>query len=205
MAVLRHTRSRHDRLNTEQGFNRYQSAILVYWKIGGKEVEDQHLVYLKEAITRDELDSVDDEWLEENGVELSISELLAAPKQAVAKRAEPSEKDADKRDEPTPPTTHTVKADPATRQRELWPAIAAQYGLSAKQLLELNPQYDANPMALAVGDRLTVSQPTAKKQAQVASYGLPPISPTWFNHPLNMFYDYSERCLLNSAVKSHQQ
>lgn len=197
------TRSKHDRLNQEQGFNRYQSALLVYWKIGGKEVEDQHLVYLKEPITQDALDNLDDEWLAENGIKLSINELLAAPKQAIAKRDETSsEKDTDKRDESKQPTTHTVKTDPATRQRESWPAIAEQYGLSAKQLLELNPHYHAEPMSLAVGDSLTVSQPTEKKQTQTASYGFPPISPDWFNHPLNTFYDYSERCLLNSAVKA---
>ncbi|WP_077673845.1 phospholipase effector Tle1 domain-containing protein [Salinivibrio kushneri] len=197
------TRSKHDRLNQAQGFNRYQSAILVYWKIGGKEVEDQHLVYLKEPITQDALDNLNDEWLAENGIKLSINELLAAPKQAIAKRDEPSsEKETDKRDESKQPTTHTVKTDPVTRQRESWPTIAEQYGLSAKQLLELNPQYDAEPMSLAVGDNLTVSQPTEKKQTQTASYGFPPLSPDWFNHPLNTFYDYSERCLLHSAVKA---
>ncbi|OOF24680.1 hypothetical protein BZJ17_00150 [Salinivibrio sp. IB574] len=197
------TRSTHEKLNHDQGLNKHQSAILVYWKLGGKNVEDQHLVYLKEAITREELDNLDDEWLAENGVKLSISDLLAAPKQAVANRDDsPAESDSDKTGDSAQPLTHTVKFDPTTRQRESWPAIAAQYGLSAKQLLELNPQYHAEPMSLAVGDSLTVSQPTEKKQTQTASYGFPPISPDWFNHPLNTFYDYSERCLLNSAVKA---
>ncbi|WP_237333989.1 hypothetical protein, partial [Vibrio anguillarum] len=30
------TRSTHDQLNDEQGYNVYQSAILVYWKLEGK-------------------------------------------------------------------------------------------------------------------------------------------------------------------------
>ncbi|ODQ00506.1 hypothetical protein BGK46_06770 [Salinivibrio sp. SS2] len=197
------TRSTHEKLNHDQGLNKHQSAILVYWKLGGKNVEDQHLVYLKEAITREELDNLDDEWLAENGVKLSISDLLAAPKQTVANRDDsPANADSDKTGDSAQPLTHTVKFDPTTRQRESWPAIAKQYGLSAKQLLELNPHYHAEPMSLAVGDSLTVSQPTEKKQTQTASYGFPPISPDWFNHPLNTFYDYSERCLLNSAVKA---
>ncbi|OOE34979.1 hypothetical protein BZG04_09585 [Salinivibrio kushneri] len=195
------TRSKHDRLNQAQGFNRYQSAILVYWKIGGKEVEDQHLVYLKEPITRDALDNLDDEWLEENGIKLSINELLSAPKQATAKRDEPSsEKDTYKRDESKQPTTHTVKTDPTTRQRESWPTIAEQYGLSAKQLLELNPQYHAEPMALAVGDLLTVKGSQPQNIEKKSIYELPPESPKPFNHPLNTYYDYTERCLVDTST-----
>ncbi|OOE52555.1 S-type Pyocin domain-containing protein [Salinivibrio kushneri] len=195
------TRSRHDRLNQAQGFNRYQSAVLVYWKIGGKEVEDQHLVYLKEPLTRDLLDNLDDEWLEENGIKLSINELLAAPKQAIVKRDESSsEKDTDKRDESKQPTTHTVKTDPATRQRESWPAIAEQHGLSAKQLLDLNPQYDADPMSLAVGDSLTVNQPAAKKERQSITRNLPPEKPQKYNLAANTHYTF-DGILQGTSVK----
>lgn len=49
------TCSTHDKLNDEQGFNIVQSAILVYWKLSGKKVEDQSLVYLEQQITREEL------------------------------------------------------------------------------------------------------------------------------------------------------
>ncbi|WP_408642321.1 MIX and LysM peptidoglycan-binding domain-containing protein [Salinivibrio proteolyticus] len=195
------TRSTHEKLNHDQGLNKHQSAILVYWKLGGKNVEDQHLVYLKEAITREELDNLDDEWLAENGVKLSISDLLAAPKQAVANRDDsPAESDSDKTRDSAQPLTHTVKFDPTTRQRESWPAIAAQYGLSAKQLLELNPHYHAEPMSLAVGDLLTVKGSQPQDIEKKSIYELPPESPKPFNHPLNTYYDYTERCLVDTST-----
>ncbi|OOF05756.1 LysM peptidoglycan-binding domain-containing protein [Salinivibrio sp. MA607] len=195
------TRSTHEKLNHDQGLNKHQSAILVYWKLGGKDVEDQHLVYLKEAITRDELDNLDDEWLAENGVKLSISDLLAAPKQAVANRDDsPADTNSDKTRDSAQPLTHTVKFDPTTRQRESWPAIAEQYGLSAKQLLDLNPQYDAEPMALAVGDLLTVKESQPQNIEKKSIYELPPESPKPFNHPLNTYYDYTERCLVDTST-----
>ncbi|OOE58101.1 T6SS effector antibacterial DNase [Salinivibrio sp. IB282] len=197
------TRSKHDRLNQAQGFNRYQSAILVYWKIGGKEVEDQHLVYLKAPLTRDLLDNLDDEWLEENGIKLSINELLAAPKQAIAKRDEPSsEKETDKRDESKQPTTHTVKTDPATRQRESWPAIAEQYGLSAKQLLDLNPQYDADPMSLKAGDTLTVKQVEAQQVSSEVATELPPLSPCTYSCAPNTHYEHSDAFIASTPFKA---
>jgi LysM domain. len=196
------TRSKHDRLNQEQGFNRYQSAILVYWKIGGKEVEDQHLVYLKAPLTRDLLDNLDDEWLEENGIKLSINELLAAPKQAVVKRGDsPTDKGADNTDNSGLPLTHTVKLDPATRQRESWPAIAEQYGLSAKQLLSLNPKYNSNPMLLKAGEELIVQEGSAPQQ-QEHIYGWPSVDTKKYNNLSNVIYDYSVSNLNGSSIKS---
>ncbi len=79
------TRSTHDQLDDNQGYNTHQSAILVYWKLDGIEVENQHLVYLEKQITRDELDSLNDDWLASNGIKLDVGELLAAPKQTAAK------------------------------------------------------------------------------------------------------------------------
>ena len=75
------TCSTHERLNDEQGYNVYQSAILVYWKLEGKEIENQHLIFLEKQITREELDNLNDDWLAQHGIKLDINELLAAPKQ----------------------------------------------------------------------------------------------------------------------------
>ena len=80
------TCSTHDKLNDEQGFNIVQSAILVYWKLGGNNVEDQSLVYLEQQITREELDGLNDDWIEQNGIKLDIQQILDAPKQSVAER-----------------------------------------------------------------------------------------------------------------------
>ena len=72
------TVSTHDSLSDEQGFNKYQSAILVYWKLGGSIVDNQYLVYLRNKITREQLDTLDSDWLDANGIKLDISTLVDA-------------------------------------------------------------------------------------------------------------------------------
>lgn len=90
------TRSTHEQLNDEQGYNVYQSAILVYWKLEGKDVENQHLIYLEQQITREELDNINDDWLAQHGIKLDINELLAVPKQPVAERQTTQPSDTEK-------------------------------------------------------------------------------------------------------------
>ncbi|WP_102389631.1 DUF2235 domain-containing protein [Enterovibrio norvegicus] len=85
------TRSTHERLNTEQGTNKYQGAILLYWKIDSKVVKNQHLIYLDQAITREQLDNLNDDWLAEHGAPIDVPALLAAmqPQQAAEKPYKP--------------------------------------------------------------------------------------------------------------------
>ncbi|WP_114717276.1 LysM peptidoglycan-binding domain-containing protein [Vibrio cholerae] len=183
------TRSTHEQLNDEQGYNIYQSAILVYWKLEGKEVENQHLIYLEQPITREELDNLDDDWLAQHGIKLDINELLAAPKQPVAERQTTQPAETEKAE--SKPETHTVGTDSKTNQRESWGAIAEQYGLSAKQLLDLNPKYNADPMSLKVGDRLTVQQPVDLDSTKTVQRDLPPVEPKTYNQAANTHYAYN--------------
>ncbi|WP_019281173.1 LysM peptidoglycan-binding domain-containing protein [Vibrio anguillarum] len=183
------TRSTHEMLNDEQGYNVYQSAILVYWKLKGKDVENQHLIYLEQQITREELDNLNDDWLAQHGIKLDINELLAAPKQPVAERQTTQPSDTEKAE--SKPETHTVGTDSKTNQRESWGAIAEQYGLSAKQLLDLNPQYNADPMSLKVGDRLTVQQPVDLVSTKTVQRDLPPVEPKTYNQAANTHYAYN--------------
>lgn len=183
------TSSIHERLNDEQGYNRYQSAILVYWKLAGKEVENQHLVYLEKQITRDELDNLNDDWLAQHGIKLDIKELLAAPKQPVAERQTTLPVETAKAE--SKPEMHTVATDSDTHQRETLGAIAEQYGLSAKQLLDLNPQYNADPMSLKVGDTLTVQQHADLDSPKTVKRDLPPVEPETYNQAANSHYAYN--------------
>ncbi|MGF1749022.1 pesticin C-terminus-like muramidase [Vibrio cionasavignyae] len=57
------------------------------------------------------------------------------------------------------PEYHTCQLDTKTNQRETWSSIAALYKLSAKSLLGMNPDYDADPSALSLGDKLQVTLP----------------------------------------------
>ncbi|MGY5538030.1 T6SS effector antibacterial DNase [Vibrio brasiliensis] len=195
------THSMHHRLDPERGYNQNQNAILVLWKLGGKVVEGQHLVYLERQITREELDNLSEEWLNEHGVKLDVPQLLEATKQPIIKRAE-SEKPA----EPQPqPVKHIVQTDLETGMRETWMKIAKQYGLAPKALLELNPQYDADPMSLSVGDSLNVEKQQPLSIEKEPVYEIPPESPKRFNQPLNTFYNYTERCLVDTSIASNNR
>ncbi|EJG1534721.1 S-type pyocin domain-containing protein [Vibrio parahaemolyticus] len=194
------TRSTHEQLNDEQGYNIYQSAILVYWKLEGKDVENQHLIYLEQPITREELDNLHDDWLAQHGIKLDINELLAAPKQPVAERQTIQPSDTEKAE--SKPETHTVGTDSKTNQRESWGAIAEQYGLSAKQLLDLNPQYNADPMSLKVGDTLTVKAVEQNQSTPEKATDLPPLSPCTYSCLANTHYDYSDSLISGTQFKA---
>lgn len=194
------TRSTHEQLNDEQGYNIYQSAILVYWKLEGKEIDNQHLIYLEQQITREELDNLNDDWLAQHGIKLNINELLAALKQPVAERQPTQPSDTEKAE--SKPETHTVGTDSNTNQRESWGAIAEQYGLSAKQLLDLNPQYNADPMKLKVGDQLVVSNKPEIEQQTNLKFGKPSVEVKEYNKPSNSIYDYSNSYIKGTTFKS---
>ncbi|ROV58352.1 LysM peptidoglycan-binding domain-containing protein [Vibrio ponticus] len=192
------TCSTHEKLDDEQGYNRYQSAILVYWKIDGKEVENQHLLYLDKQITGEELDTLNDEWLAEHGVEINIGELFAAQKQPVFERQMVKRDKVVKTE--NKPKKHIVRSDLDTSQRETWGAIASQYALSAQQLLDLNPQYKPAPMSLKVDDSLIVSMPNLVNQTQTKHRDLPPIEPSTYNRLTNAYYTYQGN-FLGTSVK----
>ncbi len=194
------TSSIHERLNDEQGYNRYQSAILVYWKLAGKEVENQHLVYLEKQITRDELDNLNDDWLAQHGIKLDIKELLAAPKQPVAERQTTQPVETVKAE--SKPEMHTVATDLDTHQRETWGAIAEQHGLSAKQLLDLNPQYNADPMSLKVGDTLIVKVVELAQSSPEKETALPPLTPGTYSCLANTHYAHSDAFISGTQFKA---
>lgn len=193
------TLSRHQRLDPERGYNTDQTAILVFWKLGGKVVENQYLVYLERQITRDELDNLTDDWLSEHGVKLDIPQLLEATKHPIIKRTEAAKPAEQKQPEPV---NHIVQTDPETGTRETWAKIANKYGLAPKALLDLNPQYDADPMSLSVGASLNVQKQQPQRVEKESVYEIPPESPKRFNQPLNTFYGYTGHCLADTSIVS---
>ncbi|ALR95645.1 hypothetical protein [Vibrio alginolyticus] len=106
------------RLDPEPRFDGMTSTILVYWKLDGQIVDNQYLVHLDRQITRDELNALDEEWLQNHGVKLDIPILLDVTHEEVLPR---EEKVAPK---PEPYKTHKVQLDPDTGQRETWMKIA---------------------------------------------------------------------------------
>lgn len=136
----------------------------------------------------------------QHGIKLDINELLAAPKQPVAERQTIQPSDTEKAE--SKPETHTVGTDSKTNQRESWAAIAEQYGLSAKQLLDLNPQYNADPMSLKVGDTLTVKAVEQDQSTPEKATALPPLSPCTYSCLANTHYDYSDSLISGTQFKA---
>lgn len=188
-------------LNPERGYNADQSALLVYWKIGNKLVDNQRLVYLNRQITLDELDLLDDEWLGAHGVKLDISALLAVLDESPLPRKSISREEQ----KPVEVKTHRVSIDPETGERETWRKIAQQYGLAPKALLDLNAHFDTpqkQPNTLAVGDELCVDPIALVARTAVAPkvYGYPPAPPKTYNAGVNAYYEYDGRTIGDSAL-----
>ncbi|MCG7500017.1 HNH endonuclease [Vibrio sp. Of7-15] len=195
--AFRATYSTHESLTDDEAPGRDLSALLVQWKVSGEVISDQHILYLPEKITVNQLASVDQNWLDEHGYRVNIPELIESMKQSVVTR-EVLPCDASVIDAPEM-TTHVVQKDLKTGSRESWNDIAAQYQLSAKRLLELNPRYESDPLSLSVGDVLTVSSHDTQIEARPI-YSLPPVQPQSCNHPENVHYDYTPSFLRGSAA-----
>uniref|UniRef100_A6VW92 T6SS Phospholipase effector Tle1-like catalytic domain-containing protein n=1 Tax=Marinomonas sp. (strain MWYL1) TaxID=400668 RepID=A6VW92_MARMS len=177
-------------------FHHARMSLLVYWKIAGKVVKDQYLVYRAESLSAEEVNQVSPEWLEQHSVHLDIDALLKVTQTPQLER-DNYEKESIKADI----TTHTVREDPNTQQRETWADIAKQYGLSAKELLNQNPSYNDNPLALKVGDILTMKQSVAEASVVFERFECPPEAPSTYNNPHNSHYvsDETSITVTNSA------
>ncbi|WP_051288071.1 T6SS effector antibacterial DNase [Photobacterium halotolerans] len=188
------THSTHDQLR-EDFYHGVQSAILLPWKRGGQKADNQYLVYRRERITRLHLDNLSEDWLVQNGVKIDLGALLDAIRQPVIKRAA----DDSKPFKPSAPMNHRVQRDPATGQRESWPDIARQYGLTARELLDLNPGYEENPLLLEAGHILTVQSPDAVAASEPVREW-PPVPPADVNQPLNICYHYDGSCIEDTSI-----
>lgn len=82
------TNSTHERLDGEKCTSASQSAMLLFWRINGEVAANQHVIYLNQQITREELDNLDDEWLNTHGIPIDIDTLIQAPSQTVEAREE---------------------------------------------------------------------------------------------------------------------
>ncbi|MCM0150328.1 hypothetical protein [Photobacterium galatheae] len=186
--AFRATFATHESLADQALHGRARSALLVHWKVAGQDVQDQHILYLEERMTAQQLKKLTTAWLDEYGYRVNVNELLDALNQPVAVR-EPDEQ-AEECAAEKKPVSHKVQFDATGVKRQSWVEIAEQYDLTPKALLKLNPQFDENPLALAVGDTLNVVPPAAIAR-QKPVYGLPPISPERCNRPENVHYLYT--------------
>ena len=172
-----------------------QSAILLPWKRGGQSADNQYLVYRRERITRLHLDNLSEDWLVQNGVKVDLSALLDAIKEPVVVR----ENKHSEQHQTELTSSHTVQRDPATGQRESWSEIAQQYGLTARQLLDLNSGYEENPLLLEAGHILTVQSSDAVAASEPVRER-PPVPPADVNQPFNACYHYDGSCIEDTSI-----
>lgn len=78
----------------------------------------------------------------------------------------------------TPPPTTSTRSDYSVTSGDTLGGIAARNGLSLTQLLDLNPEYKANPNAVAVGANIKLAAPTPVTPAPVVEPVASPVSPT---------------------------
>ena len=83
----------------------------------------------------------------------------------------------EKDEEQSNSSEHIVKINPNTNARETWSEIAEQYGLGAKELLQLNPIYEQDPTSLQVGSALFLKQ-SEKSETKSPRKTLPPVDLT---------------------------
>ncbi|CAH7170948.1 LysM domain-containing protein [Vibrio chagasii] len=192
------TRTRDSLPDDSKGANKLQSAILVYNMLNGAVATNQHIVHRSKQLTGEELAAIDSNWLDDNGVSINPTKLIEATKKPSADRS------SDVREEPKPinekPNTHTVKV--VDDKRESWVNIAEQYNLTPKRLLELNPTYNTDPMSLKIGDALIVQEPTITREEPIKFSEYPPVGPEDINHPLNVFYKFTESLLPSSSHRA---
>ena len=192
------TRSTHEKLDARQGFNKYQTAILLFWKLRGHVIKQQNLVYLPRQITRDELDNINEQWLEKYSVAIDMPKLLNTRHQKDWQSESNAFVDAynEKR-----ALTYFVQRQLGSNKREGWSEIAAKHGISAKRLLELNPRYLSNPAALRVGDEINVVD--AKEYLlSTESTTLPREQPRLYQRPINARYRYPEKMLAGTHLRA---
>ncbi|NAW86352.1 phospholipase effector Tle1 domain-containing protein [Photobacterium halotolerans] len=133
------------------------SSLLLPYKVEGQTVGGQYILFRQHKLTEDEFANISPSWLENNAVALDLSGAMACRSEALQERNSQSESTSANSEQE--PTHYQVQLDPQSRHRESWPDIAQKHGLTAKQLLDLNPHYNDDPLKLQVGDSLLITAP----------------------------------------------
>ncbi|UIP29989.1 phospholipase effector Tle1 domain-containing protein [Photobacterium sp. TLY01] len=149
------TRSDATTLTDELLSDHHYSSLLLPYQIEGQPVSGQYILFRKQKLSGDEFARLSPTWLEAHAVALDMQSIVASRTQALLER---STQDTAPPENTAAKTHHTVKMQPDTRQRESWSEIAEQYGLTARQLLDLNPQYSEDPLKLQIGDSLQITE-----------------------------------------------
>lgn len=118
------------------------SFILLPWKIDSTVVARQHLLYLPQKMTTQQLEALTAEWIDENGCLLDINEIVETKKEKAVEREKESNGQV----------TYVIQSG------DTLSGIAYKQGLTLSQLGDLNPQYQGKEDHIQVGDTLVLEE-----------------------------------------------
>ncbi|WP_299015281.1 hypothetical protein [uncultured Photobacterium sp.] len=183
-------------------FPHWQTVILLPWKRKEQIVARQHILYSQEKMSNQQLGEITLSWLDEHGCALDIEKIVASRSLPIMPREKEDESEAD--DAASEPSYHVVAMKDDNSASEWWSDIAPKYNLTAKGLLDLNPSFDDDPMALKLGDVLSVVSNKNQQSTMKTKSTLPPLKPPYTVAPFgNLHYQYWQRMLASQVVALH--
>lgn len=160
------TKSYENTLTDEVKIHKLLSHMLLYWRIHGKVIKDQHVLYREEKLTAEELiKAVTDKWLDDNAVKFD-------PSQAIEKLNEKIE---------NKPISYTVKSG------DYLSKIAKNAGITVSTLQKLNPDIK-DPSRISIGQVIKLPATSNKKTKSTSN--LPAEAPKVMHLQENIHYNY---------------
>lgn len=139
-------------ITTEHTSDQTFSALLIPVKVEGQAPAKQHILYTRIKLSNDELSEINEGWLDENATIIDPEKVVNTQGQTPLPREFQQESNAAS---VADTKKHKVQSKEGGKC-ETWTEIAEAHGLSAKSLLNLNPSYEADPLALKAGDILAI-------------------------------------------------
>lgn len=167
--------------------HQYTSCVLPY-KINQSLVSNQYIFYQQDKLTELMLSEIDACWLESNALELDLEAIVKSRHEALLERPRQEESN----------NIHTVKLSQGPQEVESWGEIAAQYSLSPKELLQLNPSYDSVPLSLKVGDKVLIRSATENLELQTSSSPIARVG--WLHLAGDVWGDYQTNEISDGAI-----
>ncbi|MUK37861.1 LysM peptidoglycan-binding domain-containing protein [Aliivibrio fischeri] len=127
------------------------SFILLPWKISNAVVARQHLLYLPQKMTTQQLEALTAQWIDENACLLDVNAIVQAKEEEKLTREKQSNNE----------TTYVIQSG------DTLSGIAKHQGLTLNQLVELNPQYKGKEDHIQAGESLVIE--TTEAQASSTS------------------------------------
>jgi LysM repeat protein len=156
--------------------------ILLPWKINNTVVARQHLLYLPQKMTTQQLEKLTANWLDDNACLLDVDAIVQTKEEEKFAR--------EKRNDDQ--TTYVIQSG------DTLSGIANHQGLTLSELIELNPQYKEKEDYIQVGDTLIIEEIKVQTTTSVHTVKLTPGTgqrETWGE--IAVQYGLSAKALLN--------